>query len=136
MSKIVKEFTYKNRKCIVCLNHKKCNFDHYLTAYALIPELEELYDKEVEQEPDMFKRMDLPLHDFFNCGGNCTWFGKLFLDNPEYDDKLFCGIDLAHFYNFEYGTNLDVDEAENDIKALVDYLEEYYGEWEKKDETK
>lgn len=129
MSNIVKEFTYKNRKCIICLNNKKCNFDHYLTAYALLPELEELYNKEVEQEPDMFERLELPLHDFFNCGGNCSWFGKLSFDNPEYDDKLFCGIDLAHFYNFEYGTNLDIDEAENDIKALVDYLEEYYGEW-------
>lgn len=134
-SKIVKEFTYKNRKCIVCLNTKKCNFDDYLTAYAFLPELEELYEKEVAQEPDFFERSDLPLHEFFNFAG-ATWFGTLSFDNPEYDNKLCCGIDLAHFHNFEYGTNLRVATAEDDIRELVDCLEANYGDWEKTDETK
>lgn len=133
-SKIIKEFTYKNRKCIVCYNNKKC-FDDYLTAYAFLPELEELYEKEVEQEPDMFERSDLPLHGFFDYAG-ASWFGTLSFDNSDYKDKLCCGIDLAHFYNFEYGTNLKVATAEDDIKRLIDYLEDNYGDWEKKDETK
>lgn len=135
MKEILKEFTYKNRKCIVCFNSKKGNFDNYLTAYAFLPELDDLYEKEIEQEPDMFERIDLPLHGFFDYAG-ATWFGKLSFDNPEYDDKLCCGIDLAHFYNFEHGTNLKVSIAEDDIKELVDCLEANYGDWEKTDETK
>lgn len=113
--KKVKEFEYKDHKCIIVKNKNKYS-EEWLCAYVFLPEYNVFYKKHVKENPDPYSRCDTAFNGwFYNNVPYCTWVDSI-------EDELCIGLDLCHYWNVESGTTLDTNLAENQLKEMVDFI--------------
>lgn len=125
-TEIVRVLEYRDHKCLIIRNTSSGVQSDWLTAYVFLPELDETYQKEVQEVHGFFDRASCELDKwFFDNVPYCTWFDQAnwkFFKDSEYYGKLCCGLDLNHYWNIESNSTLNVELAESQLKEMVDYI--------------
>lgn len=114
--KVVKDFIFNNRRCLVVLvNRKIPKFNNHLDEWS---KLIQPYHNGYIEIKNYEEHIDIYTEEKTYCG-NLDFDGLKILNN-----KLFIGFDTMHYYNFENPKTQSAESVELKCKKIVEELEQ------------
>ena len=111
--KIVKDFQYKGRRCVVVLINNS-------ETRKIIPD--SFFNADYHNGYIEIKDNEIKKNENYDVNEEITYSGDLkHIEEPT--DKFYIGFDTAHSYNFDNPITQTAEYVENKCKEIVDELE-------------